>query len=120
MPQLTVECGVGIAVLVRCFADKKSMKRQIADRLGVGFSQPPFATVVVCLLPCVFSFFTFYSHSSVKFTRFKCLQALCTAISFLAIYPVAELFFFHIILIRKVEALSVTTLHQLYCTKNYK
>ncbi|KAL6183872.1 hypothetical protein ACLB2K_045282 [Fragaria x ananassa] len=28
-------------------------------------------------------------------------RALCTAISFLAIYPVAELFFFHIILIRK-------------------
>ncbi|KAM5573938.1 hypothetical protein ABKV19_013453 [Rosa sericea] len=70
---LIVECGVGIAVLVRCFADKSSMKRQIADRLGVGFSQPPFATVV----------------------------ALCTAMSFLAIYPLAELFFFHIILIRK-------------------
>ncbi|XP_050378120.1 protein S-acyltransferase 21 [Argentina anserina] len=70
---LIVECGVGIAVLVRCFADKNSMKRQIADRLGAGFSQPPFATVV----------------------------ALCTAISFLAIYPLAELFFFHIILIRK-------------------
>ncbi|PRQ19353.1 putative protein S-acyltransferase [Rosa chinensis] len=70
---LIVECGVGIAVLVRCFADKNSMKGQIADRLGVGFSQPPFATVV----------------------------ALCTAISFLAIYPLAELFFFHIILIRK-------------------
>lgn len=57
--QLIVECGVGIAVLVRCFSDKKSMERQIADRLGVGFSEPPFATVVVCLVPCVFRLFYF-------------------------------------------------------------
>ncbi|KAI3507167.1 hypothetical protein L1887_22003 [Cichorium endivia] len=70
---LTFECGVGIAVLVRCFADKKATENQIADRLGDGFSRPPFATVV----------------------------AICTAVSFLATIPLGELFFFHIILIRK-------------------
>lgn len=70
---LIVECGVGITVFVRCFVDKNGMKSEITERLGVGFSQPPFATVV----------------------------ALCTAISFLAIFPLGELFFFHIILIRK-------------------
>nr|KAJ0185114.1 hypothetical protein LSAT_V11C900472440 [Lactuca sativa] len=70
---LTFECGVGIAVLVRCFADKKSTENQIADRLGDGFSRPPFATVV----------------------------AICTAVSFLATIPLCELFFFHIILIQK-------------------
>ncbi|KAI3762174.1 hypothetical protein L1987_52598 [Smallanthus sonchifolius] len=43
---LTFECGVGIAVLVRCFVDKKATENQIADRLGDGFSRPPFATVV--------------------------------------------------------------------------
>lgn len=46
--QLTFECGVGIAVLVRCFVHKKATESQIADRLGDGFSRPPFATVVVC------------------------------------------------------------------------
>ncbi|PWA94321.1 DHHC-type zinc finger family protein [Artemisia annua] len=70
---LTFECGVGIAVLVRCFVDKKATENQIADRLGDGFSRPPFATVV----------------------------AICTAVSFLATIPLGELFFFHIILIRK-------------------
>ncbi|KAL5705996.1 protein S-acyltransferase [Ranunculus cassubicifolius] len=70
---LLCECGVGIAVLVRCFVEKKATENQIMDRLGAGFSRPPFATVV----------------------------ALCTAISFLAIVPLGELFFFHIILIRK-------------------
>ncbi|KAL5557689.1 hypothetical protein UlMin_033900 [Ulmus minor] len=70
---LIVECGVGIAVFVRCFVDKKGMNHQIAEKLGVGFSQIPFAIVV----------------------------GLCTSISFLAIVPLGELFFFHMILIRK-------------------
>ncbi|KAK1431288.1 hypothetical protein QVD17_07744 [Tagetes erecta] len=70
---LTFECGVGIAVLVRCFADKKATENQISDRLGDGFSRPPFATVVV----------------------------ICTAVSLLATIPLGELLFFHIILIRK-------------------
>lgn len=70
---LVFECGVGIMVLVRCFADKKATENQITERLGDGFSRPPFATVV----------------------------ALCTAVSFLATVPLGELFFFHIILIRK-------------------
>ncbi|KAG6699666.1 hypothetical protein I3842_08G077500 [Carya illinoinensis] len=70
---LIVECGVGIAVIVRCFIDKKGTENQIADKLGVGFSRPPFATVV----------------------------ALCTVVSFLATVPLGELLFFHMILIRK-------------------
>ncbi|GJT48200.1 protein S-acyltransferase 21, partial [Tanacetum coccineum] len=70
---LTFECGVGIAVLVRCFANKRATEDQISDRLGDGFSRAPFATVV----------------------------AICTVVSFLATIPLGELFFFHIILIRK-------------------
>ncbi|OVA00652.1 zinc finger protein [Macleaya cordata] len=70
---LAVECGVGIAVLVRCFVDRKGTENQIVERLGVGFSRPPFATVV----------------------------AICTAVSLLATVPLGELFFFHMILIRK-------------------
>ncbi|KDP36762.1 hypothetical protein JCGZ_08053 [Jatropha curcas] len=70
---LVVEFGVGVAVLVRCFVDRRGMEHQIADKLGIGFSRPPFATVV----------------------------AVCTAVSFLATVPLGELFFFHMILIRK-------------------
>ncbi|XP_061372818.1 protein S-acyltransferase 21 isoform X2 [Gastrolobium bilobum] len=70
---LIVECGVGIAVLVRCFVDKRGTENQIAEKLGAGFSRVPFATIV----------------------------AICTAVSFLATIPLGELFFFHMILIRK-------------------
>ncbi|GAB4833034.1 hypothetical protein Ancab_007057 [Ancistrocladus abbreviatus] len=76
---LLSECGVGIWVLVRCFIHKKATKHQITDRLGDGFSRAPFAAVV----------------------------ALCTAVSCLAILPLGELFFFHMILIRKCHSLSL-------------
>ncbi|KAJ4825258.1 hypothetical protein Tsubulata_038542 [Turnera subulata] len=70
---LIVEFGVGVAVLVRCFVDRKDMEHQITDKLGIGFTRPPFAVVV----------------------------GLCTAVSLLATVPLGELFFFHVILIRK-------------------
>ncbi|CAI0381622.1 unnamed protein product, partial [Linum tenue] len=70
---LGVEFGVGITVLVRFFIDRKTMDHQISEKLGIGFSCPPFAAVV----------------------------ALCTVVSFLATISLGELFFFHMILIRK-------------------
>ncbi|KAL6982593.1 protein S-acyltransferase, partial [Sarracenia purpurea var. burkii] len=70
---LVFELGVGIAVLVRCFVDRKATESLITGRLGVGFSRPPLATVV----------------------------AVCSAVSFLAILPLGELLFFHLILIQK-------------------
>ncbi|KAK7258111.1 hypothetical protein RIF29_32563 [Crotalaria pallida] len=70
---LVIEAGVGIAVLVRFFVNKRGMESEIIDRLGNGFSRPPFATVVVVF----------------------------TALSVLACVPLCELFFFHMILIRK-------------------
>ncbi|KAG5252538.1 zinc finger family protein [Salix suchowensis] len=70
---LALEAGVGIAVFVRCFVNKQSMKVEIVDTLGNGFSIAPFATVV----------------------------AVCTVVSILACVPLGELFFFHLILIRK-------------------
>ncbi|WOK94743.1 hypothetical protein Cni_G03448 [Canna indica] len=70
---LAIECGIGIAVLVLCFVDRKSMENNIEEKLGNGFSRAPFATVV----------------------------AICTAVSIVACVPLGELFFFHIILIKK-------------------
>ncbi|XP_031375910.1 probable protein S-acyltransferase 19, partial [Punica granatum] len=70
---LVMEAGVGIAVFVRCFVNKKSMEADIVDRLGNGFSLAPFASVV----------------------------AVCTVVSVLACVPLGELFLFHFILMRK-------------------
>jgi palmitoyltransferase ZDHHC1/11 len=44
--QLAIEIGVGIGVLVICFANKNS-ERIIQDRLGNGLPRPAFATIVV-------------------------------------------------------------------------
>ncbi|KAJ6815217.1 protein S-acyltransferase 21-like isoform X2 [Iris pallida] len=70
---LAVECGVGIAVFVRCFVDKRATESRITDRLGDVFSLIPFIIIV----------------------------AFCTALSMLATWLLGELFFFHMILIRK-------------------
>nr|CAB3485555.1 unnamed protein product [Digitaria exilis] len=43
---LAVECGVGIAVFVRCFTDKTAIEDQIGEKLGYGLSRAPFATIV--------------------------------------------------------------------------
>ena len=47
--QLLLEGGIGIAVLVRCFVDKRGTEIQIIEKLGDGFSRAPYASVVVCL-----------------------------------------------------------------------
>ncbi|KAH9624802.1 hypothetical protein KSS87_007540 [Heliosperma pusillum] len=70
---LVIEAGLGLAVFVRCFVNKRSMESDIIDRLGNGFSRAPFATVV----------------------------AVCAVVSMAACIPLGELFFFHMILMRK-------------------
>lgn len=50
--QLVIEAGVGVAVFVRFFVNKRGMEAEIIDRLGNGFSRPPFAAVVVSLFIC--------------------------------------------------------------------
>lgn len=47
--QLIIEAAVGVAVIVRVFADKKRMETEIVNRLGSGFSRAPLAAVVVSI-----------------------------------------------------------------------
>lgn len=54
---------MGIAVLVRCFVNKKNMEAEIVDRLGNGFSRAPFATVVVMFVTCIKATIS-YLHSN--------------------------------------------------------
>ncbi|CAL9782291.1 unnamed protein product [Musa acuminata subsp. burmannicoides] len=70
---LAIEIGVGIAVFVLCFVDKKGTEANIKEKLGNGFSRGPVAAII----------------------------AICIAVSFLACVPLGELFFFHMILIKK-------------------
>ncbi|PWZ15028.1 putative protein S-acyltransferase 19 [Zea mays] len=69
---LAIEFGAGIAVIVLCFVDKNA-SRNIQDKLGNGLTRAPFAVIV----------------------------GIFTLLSLVACIPLGELFFFHIILIRK-------------------
>ncbi|VAI36045.1 unnamed protein product [Triticum turgidum subsp. durum] len=69
---LAIEFGVGIAVLVLCFVDKNS-PRILQEKLGNGLTRAPFAVIV----------------------------GVFTLLSLVACVPLGELFFFHMILIRK-------------------
>ncbi|KAI4973298.1 probable protein S-acyltransferase 19 [Hordeum vulgare subsp. vulgare] len=69
---LAIEVGVGIAVLVMCFVNTNAEKI-IQDKLGNGLTRPPFATIV----------------------------GIFTLLSLVACVPLGELFFFHMLLIRK-------------------
>lgn len=70
---LVVEWGIGAAVFIRCLVDRKGTLDQIYSKLGNGFSMFPFASVVLA----------------------------CTLVAFLASVPLGELFFFHLILMKK-------------------
>lgn len=70
---LVVEWGIGAAVFIRCFVDRRGTLDQIYSKLGNGFSMAPFASIVL----------------------------VCTLVAFLASVPLGELFFFHLILMRK-------------------
>ncbi|KAG8057766.1 hypothetical protein GUJ93_ZPchr0002g23331 [Zizania palustris] len=69
---LAIEFGVGIAVIVVCYADKNAL-RNIQDKLGNGLTRAPFTVIV----------------------------SIFTLLSLVACIPLGELFFFHMILIRK-------------------
>ncbi|KAG7578234.1 Palmitoyltransferase DHHC domain [Arabidopsis thaliana x Arabidopsis arenosa] len=70
---LIIEAAVGIAVIVRVFVNKQSMETEIVNRLGNSFSRAPLAAVV----------------------------GLCTSVAILACFPLGELLFFHMLLIKK-------------------
>uniref|UniRef100_A0A0D9XGU4 S-acyltransferase n=1 Tax=Leersia perrieri TaxID=77586 RepID=A0A0D9XGU4_9ORYZ len=70
--RLAIEFGVGIAVIVLCFVDKNALIN-IQDKLGNGMTRAPFAVIV----------------------------GIFTLLSLVACIPLGELFFFHMILIRK-------------------
>ncbi|XP_027360807.1 probable protein S-acyltransferase 22 isoform X2 [Abrus precatorius] len=70
---LILQWLTGILVLICCFVEKKKFSADISLKLGSSFSLVPFVIVV----------------------------AVCTILAMIATLPLAQLFFFHILLIKK-------------------
>nr|GMD13536.1 probable protein S-acyltransferase 22 [Ipomoea batatas] len=70
---LIIQWLTGILVLICCFIEKKRFSADISSKLGSSFSMVPFVIVV----------------------------AVCTILAMIATLPLAQLFFFHILLIKK-------------------
>ncbi|CAI0462965.1 unnamed protein product [Linum tenue] len=70
---LIFQWATGILVLICCFVEKKRFVMDISSKLGSSFSMVPFVMVV----------------------------ALCTILAMFATLPLAQLFFFHILLVKK-------------------
>ncbi|KAH0468028.1 hypothetical protein IEQ34_003061 [Dendrobium chrysotoxum] len=71
--QLILQWSIGVMVLILCFLDRKRYSMDIMSKLGSSFSLAPFTVVV----------------------------ASCTFLAMLATLPLAQLFFFHVLLIKK-------------------
>ncbi|ONM59361.1 putative protein S-acyltransferase 22 [Zea mays] len=74
--QLILQSAIGVLVLVLCFVERKEFSMQIVSKLGSSFSVVPFVIVV----------------------------ASCTILAMVASLPVAQLLFFHILLIKKASS----------------
>ncbi|KAL0926032.1 hypothetical protein M5K25_004413 [Dendrobium thyrsiflorum] len=70
---LILQWSIGVMVLILCFLDRKRYSMDIMSKLGSSFSLAPFTVVV----------------------------ASCTFLAMLATLPLAQLFFFHVLLIKK-------------------
>ncbi|XP_077223941.1 DHHC-type zinc finger family protein isoform X2 [Tasmannia lanceolata] len=70
---LILQWSIGILVLIRCFLERKRFAVEIISKLGSSFSLVPFVVVV----------------------------AACTILAMIAAVPLAQLFFFHVLLIKK-------------------
>ncbi|KAK9116622.1 hypothetical protein Sjap_015569 [Stephania japonica] len=70
---LILQWSTGILVMICCFVDRKHFSVEITSKLGSSFSFAPFVVVV----------------------------ASCTILAMVATLPLAQLFFFHVLLIKK-------------------
>lgn len=103
--QLILQWSAGILVLVRCFVDQRHFNVDIATKLGSSFSLVPFIIVVVrirhfhiliSLIWACFLLISLWTSWSLN------LQVSCTLLAMIATLPLAQLFFFHVLLIQKV------------------
>lgn len=105
--QLIIEGGTAIAIFIRCFADKGGVERELVSRLYIQFPRGVLATISVIssyfinvtlqLLQMQIQFFI--DLYSLKFEMPQVLLFLMTAYGTAAL---GQLFFFHVVLIRKV------------------
>ncbi|KAG5521398.1 hypothetical protein RHGRI_033835 [Rhododendron griersonianum] len=78
---LILQWSTGILVMVCCFLERKKFSADITSKLGSSFTVIPFSIAV----------------------------AVCTILAMIATLPLAQLFFFHILLIRKFDVVPPDT-----------
>ncbi|KAI0511351.1 hypothetical protein KFK09_011981 [Dendrobium nobile] len=78
---LVLQWSTGIAVLILCFLERNQFSVNIVSKLGSSFSLVPFVVVV----------------------------ASCTFLAMLSTLPLAQLFFFHVLLIKKFDVVPQET-----------
>ncbi|KAF9623488.1 hypothetical protein IFM89_003104 [Coptis chinensis] len=78
---LIVQWSIGILVMICCFLERKQFSVDIRTKLGSSFSFLPFVVVV----------------------------ASCTILAMIATLPLAQLFFFHVLLIKKASLIGIST-----------
>jgi hypothetical protein len=109
--QLILQSAIGVLVLVLCFVERKDFSVQIVSKLGSSFSLVPFVIVVVWTV--IFFQIQGYLISHLlhqSFLRYWSkhysflTQASCTMLAMVASLPIAQLLFFHILLIKKVSS----------------
>lgn len=97
--QLIIEGATAIAIFVRCFSDKNGMEQELKRKLYVEFPRSVLATISVIN---VVSNLHHNHHSVTCSNSIQILQVLLTLMIAYGSAAMGQLFFFHVVLIRKV------------------
>jgi palmitoyltransferase ZDHHC1/11 len=129
LDQLVMQWLTGVLVLILCILKRGEFSSQIITKLGSSFSTVAFVIVVVSssifffllVFICVYctevqiiynikNAVTFLENiSRLLVTQSFTLQAACTILAMVATIPLAQLLFFHVLLIKKVSCSSCLT-----------
>lgn len=108
---MILEGGTAVAIFIRCFADKKGIEQELEKRLYIKFPREVLATITVNIIIS-------FPHWKISFIGFdfeckksglglsQLLEMLQVLLALFTVYGSAamgQLFFFHVVLIRKVS-----------------
>lgn len=104
MEQLIVEGGTAIAIFIRCFADKKGIEEELRRRLYIDFPRGALATISVKFsLPSIANRPEYKNILNSFVETINLLQVLLVLMTAYGSAALGQLFFFHVVLIRKVN-----------------
>lgn len=102
-----MEGGTAVAIFVRCFTDKSGIEQELKRRLYVKFPREVLATISVkfrfLLTHLLIGIVLNTNFDSFWVSNYKMLQILLVLMTTYGSAALGQLFFFHVILIRKVN-----------------